>query len=171
MKNMTKFFALAVVIFGFSATSFAQSATATASGTIQPAYYVSKVVDMNFGSITPSASGGTLTLTADTLNVAASTVTGGVLSIGGTKTCALFSLFGRASGTYTVSVPNKLTITREGGTEIMDITAFTTKQYDLTAKGRSKLGVGATLKVGSIVENPAGTYTNPSGFQVTVNFN
>ena len=171
MKNTIKFFALAVVICGFSATSFAQSASATASGIITPAYFIAKTTDMNFGSVVPGAIGGNVILAP----AGTTTVSGGVTKLAagsGAISAAEFALLGPAAGAtlYTVSLPNKIDITREGGTEIMVVNGFTVDKGALAVGGAGTLKVGATLNVGTVASNPAGTYSNPSGFQITVNF-
>ena len=53
MKNITKLFAIALVILGFTATLSAQvSATANASAKILAGLTLTKTIDLNFGTMT-----------------------------------------------------------------------------------------------------------------------
>lgn len=175
MKNITKIIALAVVILGFSANSFGQltnSATATATGSIVAALTIEKTgTDMNFGSIIPGASGGSVIL----IPAGTSTVTGTVVKAAGTITAAVFSVVGTPNSVFTISLPaSGYEITRGGGTEKMTVNTFTsnpTPTGNTGVTGTVGLTVGATLIVGVSTANPAGVYTGTAPFTVTVNYN
>lgn len=168
MKNITKFFTFSVVILGFSVSSFAQSATATATCTIVAGITITKIADMNFGNIVPGTAGTVVIAPAGTRSVGSGTP---VLS-GGTVSAAVFTVSGTGSSTYSISLsPNGYTITN--GTHTMTLNAFTSTPSgtgQLTG-GSQTLSVGATLSVGIISSNPAGVYTGTEPFTVTVAYN
>lgn len=168
MKNITKFFTFSVVILGFSASSFAQSATATATCTVLAAITITKIADMNFGNIVPGAAGTVVIAPEGTRSVGSGTP---VLS-GGTVSAAVFTVSGTGSSTYSISLPpNGYTITN--GTQTMILNAFTSTPGgtgQLTG-GNQTLSVGATLSVGLISSNPPGVYTGTEPFTITVAYN
>ena len=156
-----------------SAKTHAQAtASATATATIVAPIAISKTVDLNFGNVAVIASGTVVLAPADGTR----TKTGGVTlpSTIGTVTAASFDVTGEGVYTYAITLPSSdYTITRVGGTETMAVNVF--KSYPdvadngaLTA-GAQTLKVGATLNVGA--GQVAGTYTNATGFDVTVNYN
>jgi hypothetical protein len=169
MKQILKFFSLAIVMIAFSATTFGQvSATATATATIVAPIAITKNVDMNFGNVAVNATPGTVVLAPD----GSRTVTGGVTlpATAGTVSAASFAVTGTVGYTYTIAITGApLTVT--DGTNNMTVTLFTstpTSPSTLVA-GPNTLNVGATLNVaGSQV---AGIYASPTPFTVTVNYN
>jgi len=172
MKNFTKLFAIAIVILGFSATSFAQvDATATASATIITPIAINKTVDLNFGNISVSATGGTVIL-APSLAGARST-TGGVTlpTVTGTFTAAKFVVTGLGNSTYSISLPAAPISLSDGASHTMAVGTFTSTPSTtgaLTA-GTQDVYVGVTLTVAGL--QAAGLYTNSTDLTVTVNYN
>lgn len=176
MKTITKLFALAVVILGFSASSFGQGGVtdyAPTSATIITPITIVKATDMNFGNIGVNASLGTVVL----VPAGTRSATGGVslpVALAGTVTAASFTVSGNANNTYSITLPTTLTITRAAGTETMTVNTFTSTPTvalggTLSAGGTQTLNVGATLNVAG--GQVAGVYTNATGFAVSVNYN
>jgi len=171
---MKKLLALFVVVLGFSAASFAQSATATAtaSGTIVSAIGISKTgTDMNFGNVTTDATGGTVILTpAGTTSVGTGTLT----LVAGTKSAAVFTVTGTGTSTYAITLPASHIITNlSDPAASMTVNTFTSTPSGTgtLANGTQDVRVGATLVVGNTTTNTPGVYTNAAGFAVTVNYN
>ena len=170
MKQIAKFFALAIVMITFSATTFAQvSATATATATIVSPIAISKTVDMNFGNVAASALAGTVVLTP----AGGRSATGGVTLpvTAGTVTAASFTVTGTAGYTYAITLPAAaLTITSGGPSMTVGTWTSTPTPTGTLAAGTSTLTVGATLNVGA--NQAAGIYGIPAEtFTVTVNYN
>ncbi len=171
MKRIVLIFTLALGIIIFTdKTSFAQaSATASSSVTIVTPISIAKTVDMNFGNIAASATGGTVILAP----AGTRTKTGGVTLpvTAGTVTAATFTVSGQASYTYAVTLPGSA-VTLASGANNMTAATFTsnpTPTGTLSAGGTQTLSVGATLTVGA--NQAAGTYTTATPFTVTVNYN
>ncbi len=163
--------AILAVFFIAVTTSFGQvTASATASATVVTPIAISKTVDMSFGNIAVSASAGTVVLAP----AGTRTNTGGVSfpATTGTVAAASFSVTGEGSFTYAITLPSSnYTITRVSGSETMTVNTFTSNPSGTgtLSSGSQTLNVGATLNVGG--SQVAGTYTNGTGFDVTVNYN
>jgi hypothetical protein len=169
-KNMKKLLALAVVILGFTAVSFAQvSATATASGTIVSPIAIANAGNLNFGNVAVSATAGTVILAP----AGTRTITGGVTlpAVPGTVTAAHFAVTGSQNYTYAITLPSTPT-TVTSGANTMTVNAFTstpTTTGTLDGSGAQTVDVGATLNVGAA--QASGTYLSATPFTVTVNYN
>jgi len=167
---MKKLLFLAFLLIAFSASTFAQvTASATSTATIVAPIGIANTVDMNFGNIAVSGAGTVV------LDPAGTRTTTGALTlpaITGTVTAASFDVTGNDGYTYTITLPSTdYTITRVAGTETMIVNTFTSNPNGTgTLTGGSEtLNVGATLNVSA--GQVGGTYTNATGFDVTVNYN
>ena len=167
MKQITKFFAFAIVMVALTTTAFAQnSATATASATIVAPIAISRTSHLNFGNVT--AGTGTVILTPIPLG---RTVTGTVALLPaspGPVAAATFTVTGVASATYTITLPGTITVT--DGSTTMNVDTWTCNYSPGligTIDGTS-LSLGATLHV--TAANAVGPYTS-ANFTVTVNYN
>lgn len=169
MKKMKKFFTIAIVLFAFSATTFAQvSATATASATIITPLTITWASDMNFGNLYVSpTTGGTVVLTP----AGARSVTSGVSLpvVPGTVTSASFTVSGLADATYSITLPAGVaTLAGPGLPMTVDTwTSSPTPTGTLTG-GTETLTVGGTLHVAAA--QAIGSYIS-GNFTITVNYN
>lgn len=136
----------------------------------QASISIFKNTDMNFGTIAAS-SGGTVVLSASGSRTSSS---GGVIlpSFTGTVTAAQFTVTGEPGYTYAITLPANFTLSESGvGPASMVVNAFTStpSATGILTAGTQTVFVGATLNVGA--SQTAGSYTNTTGFQVTVNYN
>lgn len=163
---MKKILTFSIVMLAFTAGAFAQSATATATAVIVSPISIAQTANMSFGNIIADADGGTVVV----VPAGTRTLTGLTSpSIAGTVTAASFTVTGFAGATYAITLPASHTIS--SGANNMTVNAFTSNPSGtgtLTG-GTETLNVGATLNVTG--NQPAGTYTNATGFTVTVNYN
>ena len=172
MKTSLKLFALGLVLAGFGMNVNAQStASATGSATVITPISIARVNNMNFGNLAVSASTpGTVVLAPAGTRSATSGVT--LPNVTGTVSAASFTVTGEGSSTYAITLPGTAyTITRATGSETMTVTNFTSTPSStgtLTA-GTQTITVGATLNVSA--GQVSGSYTNATGFNVTVNYN
>ena len=170
MKNITKLFAIAIVVLGFTTTSFAQvTKTATASATIITPITLVNAGNMNFGNVAVSAVAGTVILAP----ASSRTITGGVTlpAVPGIPAAAHFTVGGTPSYTYSITLPSTATTVTSGG-NTMTVTAFTSFPSTtgvLDATGNQTIDVGATLNVA--MNQASGTYISGTPFNVTVNYN
>ena len=167
---MKKLFTLALVILGFSATSFGQTntATATTTATITTPLTISKTMDMNFGTVTASGVAGVVKLDYND----GRSVTGGVTTIAGSaaQKTAVFTVSGTDNSTFSITIPVAPIIMT--GTSL----GMTVSNFLCDASSPSALVAGTkVIKVKADLNVPAsataGTYTNASGLSVTVNYN
>jgi hypothetical protein len=168
MKNITKLFAIAIAVIGFSATSFAQSsATADATATLITPISIAKDVDLNFGTISSSATDGTITIS----NAGVASQTGGatLISGGAARTAAKFTVTGESGSTITVSCPTTINLTSGSNTLVVNAIAPDSGATTAIGSGGTKvINVGGTLVVpGASV---GGVYTNTTDLTVTVNY-
>lgn len=171
MKQITKYFALAIGMIAISVSTFAQgvSATATATATIITPISITKTTDMNFGNIAVNATAGTVVLTPAGLR----SVTGGCTlpTVAGTVAAAAFTVSGLATSTYAITLPAAATTITSGAFN-MTVDTWTSTPAPtgtLGAGGTQTLTVGATLHVAG--SQTAGTYVSGTPFTVTVNYN
>jgi hypothetical protein len=170
--NLQKLFFVSLLITVFTTNSFAQAtATATATATIIAPITIANAVDMNFGNIAIQAgTAGTVVLAPAGTRTRTAGVT--LLNTTGTVSAASFTIGGEDVYTYSITLPSSdYTITDSAGNETMIVNTFTStpSTTGTLTGGAQTLNVGATLNV-SAAQSP-GTYTNTSGFDVTVNYN
>lgn len=172
-KDFTLTLLTALALIGLSMGASAQDTdSATATATIVTPISIAKVNDMNFGNVAVSAAtAGTVVMTP----AGGTSTTGGVTlpATAGTVSAASFTVSGEGTYTYAITLPTTdYTITHTTTpASTMTVNAFTstpTGTGALTA-GSQTLNVGATLNVDA--GETAGTYTNATGFDVTVNYN
>jgi hypothetical protein len=152
--------------------SFAQQhATASVAANIVAPIGLIKNVDMSFGNTAVSAmSGGTIVLApGGTRTVAGGGVT--LPATAGTVAAASFTVSGVASYTFSITLPGSTVLNGPGSANMVvdNFTSFPSGSGTLNAGGMQTLVVGATLNVAPA--QAAGTYTNPVGVPVTVNYN
>lgn len=108
-----------------------------------------KVDDLDFGWLTATTAG---TATLDPVSGAVTT-TGGVLAVGGTPQRARFVGAASRNTPIKIRIPNKpITLTRQGGTETMSLSAWTLDGPADRRVGPSRafdFYVGGTLSVGA----------------------
>lgn len=173
MENKIQKLVLTLLVAGLAFNANAQTgdpvdATATATATIVTPITLTKTGDMNFGNITATADGGTVVLAP----AGTRTATGVQLpATTGTVSAAGFSVAGEANYAYTVSLPTTHTLTETvGGTATMTLGTFTHNSTEtLDGSGAATFSVGATLTLAA--NQASGTYTNATGFTVSVVYN
>lgn len=156
-----------------ASASFAQTsanATASASAAIIAPITISSDVNMDFGSIVPGISSGTVSLATD----GTPSSSGGVTVVTTGQTAASFTAQGEANTPYTITLPVSVTITNTGGAgETMTIDNFVSSpaagSQTFGGSGTQIINVGARLNVDA--NQVPGTYTNASGIEVTVDYN
>lgn len=178
MKQITKFFALAIVMVAFSAATFAQSATANALATVVAPLTIAHGTDLNFGSIIGTAAGGTVTIAADVAGTRSGTAAL-ITNHSVATSSAQFTVTGGVGSTYSITLPSgTITLTDGTGANPMNVTTWVSipdaTVTETIAAASFTLYVGATLTVPA--NQAAGSYStaNPSGtgpFTVSVNYN
>jgi len=171
MKKLIALFAVIASLSSFATVipPLTGTATATGSATIVTPIAIATAGNMNFGSLAVSATAGQLILNS----AGARSANGGVTlpSVTGIFSVASFNVTGLMNSTYSISLPVEDYVISGAGSSMI-INAFTNNlgaTGTLGSDGKQTINVGATLNVKG--SQAAGTYTNPSGFGVTVNYN
>jgi len=177
MKTITRLFVLTTLVMMFAASANAQvTGYASTEATIIAPIMIEKEVDLNFGNLAVSATGGVVTL--EPTLAANRTQVGGVTFpvVAGTVTAAEFTITGLPEQTYSIILPTTQTITNTTGTggETMIVDNFTSTPSptgELNSSGTETLYVGADVTVAG--NQAAGVYQSGTGndFAVTVNYN
>jgi hypothetical protein len=168
MKNITKFFAIALVILGFTATSFAQStASANAAAKILAGIGLTKTVDLNFGTMTSPSAATTVTLSPTGVRTDGGNIN--LLTTAPIAAAASYNVTGDLNANYAITLPASTTIISGGNS--MTVNTFTSSKAGnvsvLSGTGTDTFTVGATLILGNA--QPAGDYTGT--YNVTVAYN
>jgi hypothetical protein len=147
------------------------STTGTATATVYRGLTISKISDLQFGSIVrPSSGGGTVTVNATTGNVSV-TGTGVAFGPASTRSRAAFTVSGEGSETVTFSVPTTFKMTAGSSTLTVTTASSTTSPATLSgaagAAGNVTLGVGGSFPFTNTT--PFGAYHGT--FNVTAAYN
>ena len=147
------------------------SATGHVIAEIIPVFSASETSQLNFGRFSPGPQGGLVILTPQSTV----SVTGSVFKGIGSHNAASFFISGDANAAYSISLPsNPVILTHTSNAKTMFIQDWVSEPQQGMATGMLQGGfqivyVGATLKVGTIEDNPVGIYTG--SYMITFDFN
>jgi hypothetical protein len=146
------------------------SATGHIFAEVMPVYAATETSQLNFGRFSPGIQGGSLILTPQsTLSVQ-----GSVFKGAGMYNAASFLVTGDVDAAYSITLPQgPVTITNTRNAKTMQVVDWVSEPSAGTSTGMLQDGfqvvyVGATLKVGTLHDNPAGIYTG--SYTVTFDF-
>jgi len=147
------------------------SATGHIFAEIIPVFTASETAQMNFGRFSPGSEGGEIILTPESTI----SVLGSVYKGTGLHNAASFYVTGDVDAAYTITLPTSPVVL----THISDAKTMTVKDWvsipspgigaGKLLNGFQVVRVGATLKVGTLIDNPVGIYTG--SFTITFDFN
>ncbi len=130
-----------------------------------------ETTQLSFGKFSPGPQGGSLILNPENTI----SVMGSVWPGSGTHSAASFFVTGDPGIAYTVSIPSSpVTITHVNSVRTMTVENWTSIPLPepgagLLENGSQVVYVGATLKVGTLNDNPIGVYTGT--YTITFEFN
>jgi len=167
------------LIFGFILAEgglYGQAiATATATGDIFaeiiPVFSASETAQMNFGKFSPGPQGGEIILSPENYV----SVLGSVYAGSGLQSAASFYISGDVDAIYSISLPSgPVLITNTRSAQTMRVENWLSTPAPgigtgLLQNGFQVVKVGATLKVGTLNDNPVGVYKG--SYSVTFDFN
>ena len=147
------------------------SATGHVIAEVIPIFSASETSQMNFGRFSPGPQGGQIILTPEsTVSVLGSVFTGS-----GFHNAASFYVSGDVDAAYSISLPAApVVLTHISAARTMLIVDWNSVPSPGIGTGRLQNGfqvvyVGATLKVGTLNDNPVGIYTGT--YNITFDFN
>lgn len=158
---------------GVTEAQVSTPAAATGHITAQVITMISAVEtsQLNFGRFSPGPQGGELILTPDN----AISVLGSVWPGSGVHNAASFYVTGDPGITYTITLPPEpVKITHVGSAKSMVVKDWrsvpeATPGAGLLHDGAQTVYVGATLQVGTLIDNPVGIYAGT--YVITFDFN
>lgn len=147
------------------------SITAHASAEVIQALAATEGSALNFGRFSPESAGGEIRLSPDGVRSS----TGSVSLSGGLYNPASFSLTGQPDFSIVVNLPSApvlLTNTANGKT--MTVTNWESipavgSSIRILSSGSLTVNVGATLRVGNMIDNPVGLYSGT--YVITFSYN
>ena len=147
------------------------SATGHVIAEIIPIFSATETSQLNFGRFSPGPEGGKIILTPQ----GTVSLVGSIFKGPGTINAASFYVTGDADAAYSITLPSGPVIlkhTSDAKTMLIDDWVSVPAAGIGTGKlqdGFQTVFVGATLKVGSIKDNPVGVYTG--SYNITFDFN
>ena len=163
---------LLLVTFGeISAQSPPVSATGHIFAEIIPIYTASEMSQLNFGRFSPGIQGGEIILSPGSTVSVLGSVYQGI----GSHNAASFSVSGDVDATFSITLPSApvvLTHSSDAKTMIVDDWVSIPSKgvgTGVLQNGFQVVYVGATLKVGTLNDNPVGVYLG--NYIITFDFN
>ena len=175
-RHKLTFLSLLLQIFITGGVAFAQAtAPVSAEGHIFaeviPMFTASETSQMNFGKFSPGPQGGEIILTPGSTV----SVLGSVFKGPGSANAASFYITGDADAAYSITLPSDpVVINHISDAKTMVVKDWVSVPSPGIGAGKLQNGfqevyVGATLKVGTLTDNPVGIYTG--SYTITFDFN
>lgn len=164
MKKLFFLF-IALSVQQFCLAQASASATVESRATVIDPIQIDKTVDLDFGNVISAYNPGTVILSPDGSRVAygveiSSSIPGNVVPAEAVVT--------HGNNNYSITLPQSFSLYhQENPNQTLVIDQFTVDA--LTGNNSDVLKIGATLNLEA--NQPAGYYTNESGFNVTVSYN
>jgi hypothetical protein len=171
LKRLTFSLLYILHITGISVNAQPVSATGHVIAEIIPVFSASETSQLNFGKFSPGPQGGMIILTPQSTI----SVIGSVFKGIGSHNAASFFVSGDANAAYSISLPTSpVVLTHTSNAKTMLIQDWVSEPEQGIGTGTLQEGfqvvyVGATLKVGTLYDNPVGIYTGT--YTVTFDFN
>lgn len=175
MRLKRKFFSLIFLLHITTYALIAQSSPVSATGhvfaEIIPVYSATETSQLNFGRFAPGPQGGLIIITPQSTI----SVVGGVFKGVGSYNAASFFVSGDVDAAFSVSLPTAPVILKHvSSARTMTVQDWVSIPQQGIGTGMLQNGsqivyVGATLKIGTIYDNPVGIYTGT--YQITFDFN
>jgi hypothetical protein len=177
MKRLYKFIiSLSCLLYLTGGMAYSQAtppaaATGHISAEIIPMFAAIETAQLNFGKFAPGPLGGEIILTPESTI----SVLGSVYKGAGTHNAASFYISGDIDAAYSVTLPaSPVVLTNISNAKTMKIENWMSVPGPGTGTGKLQDGfqvvyVGATLKVGTLNDNPVGLYTGT--YTITFEFN
>jgi hypothetical protein len=177
MKRLKKFlFSLSFLLIVPEACLLAQvytpvSATGQVFAEVIAVFSASETSQMNFGRFSPGPQGGEIVLSPES----SISVLGSIFTGTGTHNAASFYVTGDVDAAYSISLPSTpVVLTHISNAKTMLVADWNSIPSPGIGSGKLQNGfqvvyVGATLKVGTLNDNPVGIYTG--SYTITFDFN
>lgn len=176
MHRLKKIIFSLIVLFiatGFRALAQTMSVSATGHVTAEviPVFSATETAQMNFGRFSPGPQGGEIILTPEN----SVSVLGSIYKGSGRHNAASFYVSGDTDAAFTITLPSEpVVLTHVSDAKTMIIENWMSNPAPgagagILQDGSQTVYVGATLKVGTLQDNPVGIYAGT--FTITFDFN
>jgi hypothetical protein len=176
MKRLLRVFFSLVFLLAFAETAvFCQVASVSATGHITaeiiPVFSATETAQLNFGRFSPGPQGGMIILTPES----SISVIGSVYAGSGLHNAASFYVSGDSDASFTITLPSGPVVLKHASSaKTMSIENWMSTPGNGAGAGILQDGsqivyIGATLKVGTLQDNPVGVYAGT--YTVTFDFN
>lgn len=173
MKRLILLFIGVALFFGIPAQKIQAQASVSAHATAEVilALTATEKAALNFGRFSPETTGGLIILTPDGVRSSSGTI---ALS-GGTHNAASFYITGQYDATVTIIIPSApAVLTNSVSSKTMEVSNW--ESFPAAGIGVGVLigeslavNIGATLKVGNMIDNPVGIYAGT--YAITFSYN
>ncbi len=155
----------------YSQASYSITATGQITAEVLPVFAASETSQMDFGRFSPGPEGGEIVLTP----LGSISVNGSVYISSGVHNPASFYVTGDVDAAFSISLPvNPVILRHTSSSRTMLVDSWNSYPSPGIGTGMLQNGfqtvfVGATLKVGTLSDNPVGVYTG--SYEITFDFN
>jgi len=173
--NIIKYCLYFLLIFlgekSYSQSTYSTSATGQIFAEVIPIFTASETAQLNFGRFSPGVQGGEIILSPQSTISVLGSVYKGV----GLHNAASFYVSGDVDASYSITLPSvPVILTHTSSAKTMQIKDWVSVPTPGIGTGRLQNGfqviyVGATLKIGTLNENPVGIYTGT--YSISFDFN
>jgi hypothetical protein len=176
MRRLGKISYSLVCLFMIAGSVYSQpiapaSATGHVFAEVIPVFSASETAQMNFGRFSPGPQGGEIIITPESSIMVLGSVYRGL----GPYNAASFYVSGDSDASFTITLPSSpVILTHTSSAKTMRVENWVSTPAPGYGAGKLSNGyqivyLGATLKVGSIDDNPVGVYTG--SYTITFDFN
>lgn len=169
---MFRYILTLLVILSFSSRAFSQaSITAQAFAEVISALTATETSQLNFGKFSPEVQGGQVIVTPDGIR----STNGAVILSGGIAKSGIFYITGTPEAMFSIQLPNgPAVLTHQNSSKTMMVNNWISypnagNGTGVLANGQQFVYLGATLNVGSLLDNPVGLYSG--AFNLTFAYN
>jgi hypothetical protein len=172
---MFRYILLLSMVITFSVKGYSQLTSASVTGQafaeVIAALTATETSQLNFGKFSPDVHGGQVSVTPDGMR----STTGTVILSGGTARSGIFYITGTPDALFSIQLPSGPAVLSEKNSgKTMQVTNWVSYPQSGTGTGVLTNGqqfvyLGATLNVGSLIDNPAGLYSG--AFSLTFAYN
>ena len=155
----------------YSQASYSVTATGQITAEVIPVFTASETAEMTFGRFSPGPQGGEIILTP----LGSVSILGSIYMGNGVHNPASFYVTGDAGAAFSISLPvNPVVLRHTSSSRTMLVDSWNSYPSQgigtgMLSGGFQTVYVGATLKVGTLGDNPVGVYTG--SYEITFDFN
>lgn len=169
---MLKYIFPILFIFFVTSEAYSQaSVTAQAFAEVISALTATETSQLNFGKFSPEVQGGQVIVTPDGIR----TTNGSVILSGGIANSGIFYITGTPDAAFSIQLPvGPAVLTHQNSSKTMVVSNWVSYPQagngtGILVNGQQFVYLGATLNVGSIIDNPVGLYSG--AFTLTFAYN